>query len=341
MRFKALPIALAAAALLGGVCGAWAATTAGSKSDPFVSQSFADGDYSESVLTEAFELIDSSLGGAESGSAAEGSYNFEPGGEIRLGFGGSVALISGSARLSVASGEIINVTEGAVAQSGSLKSGSRYLAAEDSSATVSFDSLSQVCLSGDVEIVSGRSACPFGDVKPADWFYADVLTAVDLGLINGMTETSFEPNGSMTNAQVIKLAACAHQKYHEGEVTLQNGSPWYSTYVDYALENGIITSEPADYNAASTRAYYIAVMYGALPESEYREINSIPDGAVPDISESDWFCDRVYTFYRAGIVTGSDEKGSFMPNSSVRRSEVATLAARLFDESARRSFELG
>ena len=30
-----------------------------------------------------------------------------------------------------------------------------------------------------------------------------------------------------------------------------------------------------------------------------------------------------------------------MPGSDVKRSEVATLAARMFDEDARRSFELG
>ena len=337
MKFKAIPTAIVSLALLGGAFAGFAA--AGSADDPLISLSFAAGEYSESVLSQASALIDSQL--SPSAGSELRVVDMAEGGELRLGFGGSVTLLSGSADISIESGEVINITDGTVAGSGALEAGKRYLAAESTIALVSFTAPSQAAVEGAAEIVSGELGSPFDDVNPGDWFCGDVLSAVDMDLIDGMTATRFEPDGSMTNAQVIKLAACAHQLYHDGDVTLENGSPWYAPYVEYALENGIITTEPDDYDAASSRAYYIAVMYNALPEDEYGEINDIPEGAVPDVPESAWYHDKVYAFYRAGIVTGSDGEGSFMPGSDVKRSEVATLAARMFDEDARRSFELG
>ena len=160
-----------------------------------------------------------------------------------------------------------------------------------------------------------------------------------MGLINGMGNGRFEPEGTITVAQVIKLAACTHQRYHDGKVTLQNGSPWYKPYVDYALANGMISEEPADYNAASSRSYYIAVMYQAMPQREYAVINTIADGAVPDVPVGTTAYEAIYGFYRAGILTGYED-GSFGIDRQVKRSEVATLVARMFDPSVRKNVDL-
>ena len=84
---------------------------------------------------------------------------------------------------------------------------------------------------------------PFTDVPTGAWYYEDVKNAYESGLINGKKPTVFAPEDNMVYAEAIKLAACMHQKYTTGSVTLQNGSPWYQTYVDYALQNKIITKE--------------------------------------------------------------------------------------------------
>ncbi|MGI6028553.1 MAG: S-layer homology domain-containing protein [Candidatus Heteroscillospira sp.] len=345
---RRLIISLALAlALLGGV-GYGLAASAGSEGDPFISLSFLRGDYAENVLNQAesktegldklYEQASAGLDGGDTGQFT--GVNMRAGGELRLDFGGSVLVESGTATLSVEQGEVIDLTEGAVF-SGKVQTGHRYLAAEGASAVLRFQTAGSVLYDGDVEVLSGQDTDnPFTDVLPGHWFYADVLSAVRMGLLNGMTQTSFEPEGTITAAQVIKLAACTHQRYYSGEVTLENGSPWYQSYVDYALENGIISSEPEDYNAPCSRSYYIAVMYGAMSRDEYGEINSIPDGAVPDVQPGHGDYDAIYAFYRAGIVTGNDSAGTFAPESNVKRSEVATLVARMFDADVRRSFTL-
>ena len=101
----------------------------------------------------------------------------------------------------------------------------------------------------------------------------------------------------------------------------------------------MISEEPADYNAASSRSYYIAVMYQAMPQREYAVINTIADGAVPDVPVGTTAYEAIYGFYRAGILTGYED-GSFGIDRQVKRSEVATLLARMFDPSVRKNVDM-
>src|SRR5699024_6619528 len=55
-------------------------------------------------------------------------------------------------------------------------------------------------------------ALPFTDVPENAWYYESVYLAWQEGLIDGMSETSYQPSGSLTVAQTIKLAAALHLK---------------------------------------------------------------------------------------------------------------------------------
>ena len=55
---------------------------------------------------------------------------------------------------------------------------------------------------------------------------------------------------------------------------------------------------------------------------------------------NDKFAAEIYEFYRAGILTGSDAKGTFHSASTIKRSEVATILLRMFETSARKSISL-
>ena len=179
---------------------------------------------------------------------------------------------------------------------------------------------------------------PFTDVSPSDWFYSDVLYAYNLGLIDGMTATTYVPDGNLTIAQSIKLAACMHQYDNTGAVTLVNGTVnWYDTYVDYAIGNGIISSSTyaGQYDDDATRADYVKIFYYALEPSAYTEIHTVPPGAIPDVAITDPYGYEVYTFYRAGILQGNDANGTFAPDSNIKRSEVAAITARMMDPANR------
>ena len=191
---------------------------------------------------------------------------------------------------------------------------------------------------------TGKKELPFTDVPQTAWYHESVQKAWEIGLIDGVTKTQFQPDGTLTVAQTIKLAAALYQMEHEGEVTLSNGrTNWYDTYVSYAVNNGIIEKTyqaytKAQMNAPVTRGEFVHIFHGA--ESTYKAINQVADNAIPDVKTSDKFAAEIYEFYRAGILTGSDAKGTFRSASSIKRSEAAAILLRMFDATARVSIDL-
>ena len=185
---------------------------------------------------------------------------------------------------------------------------------------------------------------PFADVPSDSWYYSSVKAAWENGLIDGVTANEFKPNATLTVAQTIKLAAALHQLDRTGEVSLKNGGAnWYDSYVSYAVTNGIIEKDYANYtkaqmNAPVTRGEFVHIFHGA--EEAYKAINTVADNAIPDVKATDKFAAEIYEFYRAGILTGSDAKGTFHSASTIKRSEVATILLRMFETSARKSISL-
>lgn len=193
--------------------------------------------------------------------------------------------------------------------------------------------------------VPERDPFPFTDVSRSSWYYDSVRTAWKKDLIDGVTRTLYKPDDTLTVAQAIKLSAALHQMLNNnGKVTLRNGSPyWYSSYVSYAVDNGIIEKmyldyTPAQMNAPVKRNEFVHIFYGAM--SDYRQINTVADNKIPDVITTDTYALEIYTFYRAGILTGSDKNGTFYPTNDIKRSEVAAILSRMYDKTARKTVSL-
>ena len=185
---------------------------------------------------------------------------------------------------------------------------------------------------------------PFTDVAEGAWYYESVYYAWDENLIDGVTADKYQPDGSLTVAQTIKLAAALHEKLNRGYVTLENGTAnWYDTYVDYAVNNGIIEAKYQSYtkaqmDAAITRNEFVHIFHGAM--DDYKAINDVADNAIPDVKVTDAYADEIYDFYRAGILTGSDGAGTFNGKTTIKRSEVAAILVRMYDDSMRQKITL-
>ena len=80
----------------------------------------------------------------------------------------------------------------------------------------------------------------FTDI-PADAWYADgVAAAYELGLMVGSGQNTFSPNGTVTLAEAVAMAARIHSRYGSGIESFSQGSPWYQVYVDYAVNSRIV-----------------------------------------------------------------------------------------------------
>ena len=98
-------------------------------------------------------------------------------------------------------------------------------------------------------------------------------------------------------------------------------------------------------NEAVTRKEFAWIFAHALPKGALPGINTIPDDSIPDVQHSGlakefWsFREQayyeIYTLYRAGILNGSDAKGTFNPTSTIKRSEVAAIVVRMMEPAKR------
>ena len=133
-----------------------------------------------------------------------------------------------------------------------------------------------------VPTTSLASGVYFTDVPTGAWYYQDVHNAVGQGLINGKSETTYAPEDNLTWAEAVKLASCMHKLSTEGNDNFEPTVPWYTSFVNYAKENNIITKD-YNWNSVITRAEYMEIFSKALPAEQLPDINNVEDDAIPDV----------------------------------------------------------
>ncbi|MBQ4556179.1 MAG: family 43 glycosylhydrolase [Clostridia bacterium] len=174
----------------------------------------------------------------------------------------------------------------------------------------------------------------FTDVTSDKWFAPFVKTAYEYALANGTSATKFSPDGKFTVAQALTAAANIHTVYYGNNVrSAVSGEAWYVPYVEYCVQNGIITEgQFADLNANITRGDMAIVFANILPDSEYEIVK---DGAASDVT-SDMACyNAVSKLYKAGIVSGDAGKGTYRPHDEIVRSEACVIFTRIALKSER------
>ena len=189
---------------------------------------------------------------------------------------------------------------------------------------------------------TGRKTLTFADVSSGDWFAPYVQGVSKSGLMIGVGGDRFAPEADITLAEVYTVTARIHAIYHTGSAEAADGydnhvdKPWFYGYVKYCMDCGIMLGEPGDVTQPAFRIDCATLLSRALPETELLPINDVADNAIPDLPLSH-NTENVYRLYRAGVLTGMDDKGTFQPESKVRRCEVAAIVTRLIDPSLRRT----
>lgn len=340
--------------LLAGAVGAFA--VAGGEDDPLISLSY--------VKTWANDLVSSAADRAKKdlsdfGGTAIASSKTYPvsytapylmigGSSMSLTEGCSVTLLSGSAKISVTAGTLVNATTGRTVSGGDMTPEQLYVVCENSAATISVPDTCTLLAGGPVTTLGNVT---FFDVGSHEWFYSYVMRGVGLGLIHGVTETSFAPDKTLTVAETITLAAQLHRLNAVGNTEIPSTAAiWYDNYRNYCLQQGIIDEAYAGYtdaqmNTPATRSEFVHIFYHAMPADTYTALNDIPDDAIPDLKLSDPYGDEIYAFYRAGILSGytgspDNAEHAFGPGTNIRRNEMAVILVHLVDEATRVTFTI-
>ena len=167
----------------------------------------------------------------------------------------------------------------------------------------------------------------FTDVPETQWYAKEVAAAYELGFVNGKSDTTFDPNGTMTVAEAVTVASRVHASYNGKTIPEVSGAKWYDMYIQYALDNGIMKAGYFNSLDRTVRRYEMAVLFAnALPESHFAAKNNVT--AIPDVNEKEEYADKLLMLYKAGVVLGSDDYGTFHPTNPIKRSEVAAIVNR-------------
>ncbi len=168
----------------------------------------------------------------------------------------------------------------------------------------------------------------FTDVTANHWFYTYVKTAYEYSLANGTSQSKFSPDSKFTVAQALTAAANIHTVYYGKSVpAAKSEEAWYTPYVNYCLENGIINvGQFADVNKNITRGEMAIVFANILPREEYEAVR---EGSNPDVTNGMACYDAVQKLYNAGIVGGDAGTGNFRPADEIVRSEACVIFTRI------------
>ncbi|NLW43442.1 MAG: leucine-rich repeat protein [Tissierellia bacterium] len=182
-----------------------------------------------------------------------------------------------------------------------------------------------------LEAYLGEWELPFKDVSQKDWFYSNLKYSNMFAIINGKSETVFAPNDTLTMAEAAKIAATCHAViYDKVEPFKAGGEHWYSMYLDYCYEEGIVAKDfKFDPNRPATRAE-VAYIFAGIEKDAY-EINDVPITDIPDVNKNTKYNKEILKLYNVGVMVGSDENYTFYPNQTIKRSEVTALISRLMN----------
>lgn len=184
-------------------------------------------------------------------------------------------------------------------------------------------------------LMRGIDVPQFTDVAEDAWYHDYVYDLVYRGVVNGMTATTYEPEGKLTRAQFVKLLACSLAdaetlKTYEGKHPFKDSEGhWAEAYIAWAKDKGIVEGVSAtefDPEAPITREQ-MATIFGRyalkqgieLPKSENAA------GSFPDADKiSEYAREFVELMRIAGILNGYED-GTFRPQGNATRAEAAKL----------------
>ncbi len=184
---------------------------------------------------------------------------------------------------------------------------------------------------------SAASAASFSDVAETDWYYSAVDYVCRTGLMNGTSQTKFEPQGTLTRAMFVtilgRLAEADTSSYTADGFQDVEAGQWYTGYIAWASETGIVTGysgvqfgtdDPVTREQMATMIERFVTYLGySLPEAE----DPVPEFTDMD-AVSSWAVSGLELMRRTGLITGYSD-GSFGPGKNATRAEAAVIMQRL------------
>ena len=162
------------------------------------------------------------------------------------------------------------------------------------------------------------SGLPFTDVAEGDWFYDYVEYVYENGLMDGTSDTTFEPNANMTRAMVWAILARI-----DGETV--TGANWVETAREWAMANGVSDGTDADGYVTREQLATMLWRYAGEPASDY-SLSAFTDAD----SVSDYAATAMAWAVEHGIITGVTDT-TLVPQGTATRAQCAAMLMRFVE----------
>ena len=174
----------------------------------------------------------------------------------------------------------------------------------------------------------------FTDVAATSPYYDGIEWAVDEGITNGTTATTFSPYQNCTRAQIItylwRAAGSPEPASTEPAYTdVTDTSLYFFKAVQWASEQGLVEGETFDPYAGCTRAMAVYFMWVAAGSPDDAAASSFTDVAA-DAS----YADAVNWAVAQGVTLGTGDGSTFSPDTVCQRGQIVTFLYRAANAAA-------
>ncbi|MCL2200666.1 MAG: S-layer homology domain-containing protein [Oscillospiraceae bacterium] len=181
-------------------------------------------------------------------------------------------------------------------------------------------------------LATAPSRLPFKDVFEFDWFYDSVAWAFENEIMNGISETVFDPQANMTRAMLVTVLWRYAGEPDAGELVFEDveSGRWFSTAVAWANENEIVLGlSPTTFapHAPVTREQMYTILYRYMNFAGLT-VELEEEGGILQFDDedeiSDWALEAMYFMSDAGIMFRySTMDLSARPQTHAFRGEIA------------------
>lgn len=170
--------------------------------------------------------------------------------------------------------------------------------------------------------VFAASTAGFIDVPAEHWAAPYIAEAVELGLVHGVGDGRYDPDGILTQAQVAQILANGL-----GVILIQGGENWYDAPVRWLEDKIGMTVYPT---MEATRGWVCQAIY--LLEQDYLPIVTCPPTLLLPFSdcENHRYAPAIAFCYMHEIIGGYPD-GRFGPNDSLTRAQAAKIFSIWFN----------
>ena len=173
----------------------------------------------------------------------------------------------------------------------------------------------------------------FTDVAATSPYYDGIEWAVDEGITNGTTATTFSPYQNCTRAQIItylwRAAGSLEPASMEPAYTdVTDTSLYFFKAVQWASEQGLVEGETFDPYAGCTRAMAVYFMWVAADSPEAAA------SSFTDVAADADYAGAVNWAVAQGVTLGTGDGSTFSPDTVCQRGQIVTFLYRAANAAA-------